>query len=85
MSSDGPAFFSLIPLFSWEKERLFDVAYRRWIEERRTQLATEIVAAREACRRGEAVQRTITTASIYDADGEKKRVRGKRRHSRTSV
>jgi len=43
------------------------------------QLATEIVAAREACRRGEAVQRpiTITTASIYDADGEKKRVRGK--------
>jgi len=87
VSSDGPAFFSLIPLFSWEKELLFDVAYRRWIEERRLQLATEIVAAREACRRGEAVQRpiTITTASIYDADGEKKRVRGKGRHSRTSV
>jgi len=54
VSSDGPAFFSLIPLFSWEKELRSDVAYRRWIEERRLQLATEIVAVREACWRGEA-------------------------------
>ncbi|HOS80974.1 MAG TPA: hypothetical protein PLJ24_12015 [Anaerolineae bacterium] len=38
--------------FSEKQELWSDVAYRRWIEERRLQLATEIVAAREACRRG---------------------------------
>jgi DNA replication initiation complex subunit (GINS family) len=36
-----------------EKELLFDVAYRRLIEERRARLATEIAEAREAYRRGE--------------------------------
>ena len=36
-----------------EKEMLFDIAYKRFIEERRMRLAEDIAEAREAYRRGD--------------------------------
>jgi hypothetical protein len=42
-----------------EKEILFEITYRRFIEQRRGHLAEEIVQAREAYQRGEVRRGTV--------------------------
>ncbi len=42
-----------------EKEMLFDIAYKRFIEERRMRLAEDIVETREAYRRGHVRRGTV--------------------------
>ena len=42
-----------------EKEMLFDIAYKRFIEERRMRLAEDIAEAREAYRRGDVRRGTV--------------------------
>ena len=42
-----------------EKKMLFDIAYKRFIEERRMRLAEDIAGAREAYRRGDVRRGTV--------------------------
>ena len=42
-----------------EKEMLFDIAYRRFIEQRRNRLGAEVAEARQAYERGEARRGTV--------------------------